>query len=188
MKNKKTAVMIILMTVLAVTACVQYDPESDFRIQPFDYVGKVEIYDYLGNKQVVRIPPKIKNQPVTHIMKSSFEEKQLTSVTIPNTVIMIEENAFADNQLTKVTIPNSVNVIGWGAFKNNQLTNITIPNSVKEIAFYAFDDNPLTSITIPSNVAVGRWAFPGDFVDVYEYTGKPGGTYRKDSNNNWRKE
>ena len=108
---------------------------------------------------------------VTSIGAEEFRNRQLTSVTIPNSVTSIGNNAFRNNQLTSVTIPNSVTSIGSGAFFQNLLTNVTIGNRVTSIGDLAFagnvgdgyptnDGNQLTSITIPNSVtSIGRSAF-----------------------------
>ena len=93
----------------------------------------------------------------------SFSRKDLTSVTIPDSVTTIEFSAFSDNQLTSVTIGNSVTTIERSAFSNNQLTSVTIPNSVTTIGEGAFSYNQLTSVTIGSGVQyIGNSAFYKD--------------------------
>jgi hypothetical protein len=85
----------------------------------------------------------------TEIQPLSFVDRNLTSVTIPNSVQRIGAFAFDNNQLINVTIPNSVQRIGSFAFRNNQLINVTIPNSVTEIGALAFIRNRLKTVTLP---------------------------------------
>ena len=90
----------------------------------------------------------------------SFQEKNLTSVVIPDSVTTIEVGAFAGNQLTNVVIPDSVTEIGVNNFANNQLTNVTIPDSVTTIGYSAFQNNQLTSVTIGNGIQyIDRSAF-----------------------------
>ncbi|MFC4302010.1 leucine-rich repeat protein [Cohnella boryungensis] len=122
--------------------------------------SEVTITKYNGTDKEVDIPSTINGYPVTSIEELAFTNKQLTSVTIPNSVTNIGELAFAGNLLTSVTIPNSVTSIGVMAFYVNQLTSVTIPNSVTSIGKEAFYGNQLTSVTIQNGVTnIGVWAF-----------------------------
>jgi hypothetical protein len=81
--------------------------------------------------------------------------ESLESVTIPNSVIIIGDNAFAEcTKLSSITIPNSVIIIGNSAFQNcTNLTSIAIPNSVISIGSKAFSNcDKLTSVKIPNSV------------------------------------
>jgi len=96
----------------------------------------------------------------TEIPPISFANRNLTSVTIPNSVQRIGAFAFENNRLRNVTIPNSVQIIGHFAFGNNQLGDVTIPNSVQTIGPFAFVDNQLINVTIPNSVQIiGTLAF-----------------------------
>ncbi|MBQ3188599.1 MAG: leucine-rich repeat domain-containing protein [Bacteroidaceae bacterium] len=82
------------------------------------------------------------------------DNTSLTSVTIPNSVTIIEYGAFywCEN-LKSVSMPNSVTVIGNESFYCcKSLTNITIPSSVTTIEQGAFSGSGLTSIAIPNSV------------------------------------
>ena len=114
----------------------------------------VEITDYdvttCGTDVV--IPKKINNLTVSKIGISSFYDKGLTSVVIPNTITIIGSDSFHSNELTSITIPSSVIMIGDNAFNSNQLTSLEIPNSVIMINYHAFMSNLITDVRIPSSV------------------------------------
>ncbi len=113
--------------------------------------------DYIGD---IVIPSKVdyngKKYTVTEIRKSAFYNcRQLTSVSIPNTVKSIGSQAFIFcTSLTDVNIPYGVTSIEKSTFfACGSLKRITIPNSVKSIDDWAFGDCiGLTRIAIPSSV------------------------------------
>jgi len=118
---------------------------------------------YNGTDKTVVIPAQIQGQAVIEIAHRSFQNKQLTGVTFPNSIAMIWEYAFAGNLLTNVAFPGSVRYINHEAFK----------------------DNPLTSITIGADVELGLtpglgqtgFAFSETFDATYNNNGKQAGTY-----------
>ena len=96
-----------------------------------------------------------KTYPVTGISMNAFRESNITSVTIPGTVKIIEGGAFQYClQLTRVTIENGVTSIGDNAFNGcHMISNLTLPNSVTSIGYAAFQYcNSLDFVDIPSSV------------------------------------
>ncbi len=75
-----------------------------------------------------------KEYTVTAVENRAFSGKDLSSVTIPNTVEFIGYEAFSNNQeLTEIIIPDSVTEIGLGAFAGTGLKSVTIPGSIKDL-------------------------------------------------------
>jgi hypothetical protein len=133
-------------------------PEKDFKTEVKD--GAVTITGYTGSAKNVTIPGAIGGLPVTAVGEEAFAEKQLTGVTIPDSVATIGVQAFYKNKLTSVAIPGSVTKIGAHAFRENQLTSVTIPDSVTEIGEAAFYENQLANVTIPGSVTeIGKTVF-----------------------------
>ena len=114
-----------------------------------DVEGGISItgYSIEGGLDVV-IPSNINGKQVVAIATEAFQNKQLTSVIIPNSVTNIYVHAFSSNQLTSVTIPTSVTSIGDYAFKSNQLTSVTIPSSVTSIGKWAFLKNDSSNLNL----------------------------------------
>lgn len=135
-------------------------------IQPFanqsDYVTSdspngVTITGYNGTETDLIIPSEIDGKMVTIIGERAFEDKNLTSVVLPNTVVTIANYAFQNNQLSSLQIPASVTHIGNNAFAENILTTLQIPNTVQGIGQYAFNKNQLGAVTIGSGLTEIRY-------------------------------
>jgi len=100
-------------------------------------------------------------------------------VTIAGTqysVTSVGDSAFNNKQLTSVTIPSSVTTIGLGAFAVNSLTAITIPDGVVTIGEQAFIYNHIGSVTIPASVQTigsGAFSYSGGTVNTVLFLGKP---------------
>jgi hypothetical protein len=144
----------------------QYNAQSDFIVYHstlFDVRG-VRINKYVGNKSEVYIPPLIGNLPVVRIEEKAFKKEQnITVITIPDSVKIIDSYAFADfTSLVSVNIPKNLVWMGPFAFRNcTSLTGVNIPKSIEYIQAAAFINCiSLTDVTIEEGViSIGRFAF-----------------------------
>jgi len=159
---KKLVLGIALLAMIALSVYAQqYCPENHFRAEPIWGGRAVQITGYVGNNWHVRIPHTIRGLPVVSIWDDAFRRRNLISITLPDTVLIIGSGAFADNQLTSITLPKA-GMIGQGAFAGNPLArvDVTIHNGLTYIMNYAFFGAGLTSVTIPDSItSIGNWAF-----------------------------
>lgn len=136
---------------------VQPTPANYFIFEPS--TGTITGYLDAGPKDVI-IPTTIDGITVKELGNYAFRNKLLTSVTLPDSVTIINPGAFRVNQLTNLTLSNSLTIIGYNAFETNQLTTVLIPSSVLSIDSSTFGDNPLTSASVPSSTHIYPMAFP----------------------------
>ncbi|MDR1812886.1 MAG: leucine-rich repeat protein, partial [Candidatus Fibromonas sp.] len=73
-------------------------------------MGRGGITGYNGGGGSLVIPDSIWNEPITAIGEGIFSHKQLTGVTIPNSVTFIGNNAFGSNNITNITIGKNVKI------------------------------------------------------------------------------
>ena len=150
---KKVFLVFVAVCGFTFFACAQrYSDVGNFRTEVIDDGSSIQIIDYSGKGENVRIPPRINGLLVTSIGDEAFLQKELTGVVIPDSVTHIGDYAFSMNDFANVTIPNSVTHIGDSAFSHCQLTGITIPNSVTHIGNGAFAGNQLMGVAIPDSV------------------------------------
>lgn len=86
----------------------------------------------------------------------------LKSIILPNGLMYIKQNCFVDcKSLTNISLPDSVISINDAFCGCSSLVNITIPEAVTSIPSQAFYNCiSLTSVTIPERVTrIGQWAF-----------------------------
>jgi len=155
------------------TECEHYDatPYLAFtELSSGTYSVKLSYEDSLPAK--IAIPSNYNGKKVTSLGRGSFSgETSLTSVIIPDNIVVIEEMAFEGcTNLTSIVTPDSLIQIQYGAFANcKSLRSIVIPDSVTSISnqVFAYCDS-LTSIVIGKNVTkIGSYAFDGCFC-LYE--------------------
>lgn len=101
-----------------------------------------------------------------------FRDTNITSITLPNSLISIESNAFYGcSSLESIVIPNSVSSIGNSAFYGcSSLKSIVIPNSVTSVGTYAFGHCAFTTLPeLPRSIITwpkGLFAYCGGLTNV----------------------
>jgi hypothetical protein len=160
LQGVKTTVLLTAILVSGVLADTR-EVQAQFLYTTND--GTITITGYTGSGGAVLIPGTLDGFPVTTIGDSAFRQRDLTSVTIPNSVLTLGDRAFFGcTNLASVTLGNSVTAIqDWAFSRCYSLTGITFPASVTTIgegAFYLCTG--LTNVTIPDSVvSVDDWAF-----------------------------
>lgn len=98
---------------------------------------------------------------LSYIEKSAFEYSKLDELSMPNSVINMEENVFMCAYIHKIKLSESLSIIAPGTFCFiNKLKSINIPSSVKEIKNDAFWHSSLTTISLPDGLKeIGSNAF-----------------------------
>lgn len=110
--------------------------------------------------------------PIVKIGENAFANRNIVSITFPDTLTEIASGAFSGSKLSGLlTIPNTVTTIGDGAFQNcSDITRIIIPESVVTIGQNAFSGCGISYIIIPSSVntiGVGAFQNCAQLINVY---------------------
>ena len=143
--------------------------------------GTITGYSDTCSKDLV-IPSKINGVTITGISSGAFQNKGLTSISIPSTVVEFGNDTFNNNQLpddeafiyarrsdgsvnyttivsyggakrSDIVIPEGVVTLSTGAFSyHNNIANVIMPSTLKNISGSAFLNAGLTSLDIPDNV------------------------------------
>ena len=135
----------------------------------FSYLSESDSYSVsvCRNKGIttIVIPSEHEGKPITEIGVRAFRDcTSLTMVTIPSSVILIEDYAFEDCENLSIVFAGGMESIPSGALSNaSGVVSVSMPESVTSIGSNAFSGcSGLTSVTIPSNVtSIGGGAFRG---------------------------
>lgn len=143
---------------------------------------RIMSYDGNAGNDLI-IPAEIDDVLIREIGHAAFDDNNLNSVILPETIEMIGALAFRNNNLTSIAFPAGLNSIGNIAFSDNKLTQVKFPSSVSSIGDGAFDGNNITRIVIGQGVQIGNARSLGNhhsgggFKAVYESENRSAGTY-----------
>lgn len=147
---------------------------------------EAKITAYQGNDTDITIPEELDGHVVTEIGDNAFNDKNLSSVILPEHLKHIGIRAFISNNLTSIALPDTLETIETGAFSSNNLIEVDIPESVTSIG----DTDSISSYGLKkvifrnSNTTIGSNAFQNqtgnDNVVVIGYSGSTAEIYAND--------
>lgn len=137
------------------TACVTIDVASGNK----NYV-KIGDAVYTTDKSLlVAYPPKSTVTTVNvekgckGIYGGAFQGAQVTTVTLPSTVIALDDFAFCQSALSSIKMSENIVYIGEQAFAATKITSMTVPNGLRDLPDAVFAGcESLTSVTFGSNL------------------------------------
>ncbi len=132
--------------------------EGDFEYSLINNDTELQVVSYVGEDTDIVIPSEaigteheeIAGKKVTAIAQAAFYYDDLTSVTLPDTIKIINSHVFYENyNLTEVNLSECTNLvyIGYNAFQGTAITNLTLPASLQAMGGDVFYDcNSLTTV------------------------------------------
>lgn len=95
------------------------------------------------------LPSEINGMPVTTIASLAFNAQKFRSVTLPETVKVIEPRAFEACTIKSISLPESLESIGAYAFSRSWLESVRVPAGIKVIEESTFAGcDRMTSVTL----------------------------------------
>ena len=150
MKHRVISLVLVLVLTVGLMALPVHaeSVEGDWKYEQI--AGGLRLTGYLGTETELTLPDTLAGQPVIEIGPGCFRESDLTEVTIPHGIRIIEEDAFNGSaSLKKVHLGGSVNLIGARAFARTGLIMVNIPGCVRTI-----DDEAFTGCTALYNIVI----------------------------------
>lgn len=109
MKNKLIFIVLLLLATFTVNAAeTNVESLDNFTFEFTGYGSVAKITDYNGLNTNIWIPSQVRNMPIAGIGEKAFYGKGLTSVKLPNSIILIGKQAFAGNEITQIIISSNV--------------------------------------------------------------------------------
>ena len=124
---------------------------------------------------------------VSIIKEGTFMGCNITMLTLPNSLVQIEDNAFNSNkELQKVKLPDSLREIGCSCFAYCGVSNISLNNNLQKIGDFCFFKCPIDKLQIPPHVkSIGINPFIGtkhiECVDNRRFVSENGVLYDKEN-------
>ncbi len=160
-------IFLCLTALISFSAAVSAQEETTLTAGEFTYTiledDSICVTGYLGSSTDVELPSQIEGKDVVTIGSEIFwYNKEITSVTIPDSVEYIGKRAFQGcTGLTEIKLPESVHEIGDACFLGcSSLTKINVPANLVYVGAFAFDETPwVTQFDGCSSIILGGRVF-----------------------------
>lgn len=161
MKRFLLIAFLILATAILLCGCntttAPEMPEYLYTTYHLDGEEFITLTKYMGKKTDVVIPSELDGKTVTEIGDSCFAETAIVSVTVPDSILVIENGAFAKcTALTSVTLPEQMLYLGNQIFTEcTSLKEITLPaTGITEFSWGMFIGAGVEKVTLREGVEV----------------------------------
>ena len=151
----------ILMSAILLCGCntktAPEGPEYLYVTYNLDGEDFITLTKYMGRKTDVVVPTELDGLPVTEIGAGCFAETSVVSVTVPDSILVIESGAFSKcAALTSVTLPEEMLYLGSQVFAEcTSLKEITLPaTGVTIYSWGMFIGSGVESVVLPENLDV----------------------------------
>ena len=117
----------------------------------------ITLSKYIGNKTDVVVPTELNGLSVTEIGANCFAESAVVSVTVPDSILVIESGAFSKcTALTSVTLPDQMLYVGPQAFAEcSSLKEITLPSTgITEYSASLFLGSAVEKVILPEGMEI----------------------------------
>ena len=151
--KKLICIILSALFLVLLSSCGKESPVEDFEYEMED--GEVIITGYIGSDLEIYIPSKINDRPVTAIGEEAFEGYDMTYVSMPDSVVIIEKEAFRNCAcLKEIDFSKKLTEIGENAFMGCEaLTKVDLPEKLETIRKSAFSFCPsLSSVKLPESL------------------------------------
>lgn len=97
---------------------------------------------------------------VLEIQNNAFSESVLEKATMSKNVSLIGDEAFYKTNISQIDLPESLTTIGDNAFRYTNISQVKLPKSLTKIGAFAFGDTNITQVDLPESLTIiGCYAF-----------------------------
>lgn len=135
--------------------------------------GTAIITQYKGKGGDVTVPALLDQHKVTHLGEGSFQQCNVKSIKLPESLTVLGAASLSANLLTQVTIPKSVKYVDFGVFTGNtELKTVTVVSYDTTFGWGVFEFCP-SDITVYAPKGSAAEAYAKNKAQGFKFIAKP---------------